>query len=385
MKGRIDYIDGLRAIAVLSVVVHHAAKYDQNIPVGPLQHTLVEGAHGVDLFFVISGFVLSYPTLSKLHANNAAAFDVARYLAHRFVRILPPYYFAVGLGCVVLFALARLHLLIPWGIIGPEVTPVEVLKQMVFLDQRPQLLNGSFWSLAVEFRWYFLFPLLLVLWTRSPRAFGLVAVGFVFLAYLTRAAGLDVSIMPAFMLGIVAADIEIRQLPIRRLAGLLAILSLCIALALEPREPYEFYARTQLGWQLTVFFVVVAAGAIGWLRKSLCWRPLVAIGIVSYSIYLVHEPLVGIVLRNTPLGFFGAVAAGVAAGAIFWWPFERPFLASDLKEKLSDKLRPLLARALGLVGVPCWLNFGGTAGVSPVPTFSPMPRGDFAEVSRQPD
>ncbi len=376
MKGRIDYIDGLRAIAVLSVVVHHAAKYDQNISVGPLQHTLVEGAHGVDLFFVISGFVLSYPTLARLHGGNNASFDVARYLAHRFIRILPPYYFAVGLGCLVLYAVTQLHLSMPWGIVGPNVTPLEVLKQLVFFDNRPQLVNGSFWSLAVEFRWYFAFPLLLVLWTKSRRAFALLAVVLVFVANLTRAGALDMAIMPAFMLGIAAADIEIRELPVRRLAPLLAILALCVALAVEPREPYEFYSRVQVGWQLTAFFTVVAVGALPWLKRLLSARPIVAIGIVSYSIYLVHEPLVGITLANTSWGFFGAVAVGIGAGALFWFPCERPFMATSLKEKLSGLLRPPIARLLSWVGIPREIRFAETASVSAVQGIAAGPAPD---------
>ena len=382
MKGRIDYIDGLRAVAVLSVVVHHAAKYDQDLPVGPLQHALVEGAHGVDLFFVISGFVLAYPTLAKLHAQRGAAFDVVRYLAHRFVRILPPYYLAVGAGCVVLLALSTTHVLMPWGIMGQAIGPLDVVKQMVFIDLRPQFLNGSFWSLAVEFRWYFAFPLLLVLWTRSTRAFGLVALAFTSLSLFTRATSLDMGIMPAFMLGIVAADIEIRRLPVRRLAGLLAILCLCLALAFEPRQPYEFYARTQVGWQLTVFFAVVAAGAIPWLKRALSVKPLVAIGIVSYSIYLVHEPLVGIVLRNTAWGLGGAVAVGLAAGALFWLACERPFVAPALKQTLTRALEPRLARIAGWVGVPRSVTLARTTTVSAVPDQRSTPGASLVTLVR---
>ena len=358
LRGRIHYIDGLRAVAVLGVLVHHAAKYDVGIPDGVLRHALLEGAHGVDLFFVISGFVLSYPTLLRLHAEGGASFDVAKYLAHRFVRILPPYYFAIGVGLIVLYAVGAFALSIPTGIIGPQMNAFDVVKQLIFMDQRTQLLNGAFWSLAVEFRWYFLFPLLLLLWTKSKRAFGLVALAFIFLSYFPRAGSLDVVTLPTFMLGIVAADIEIRQLPIRRLGVLLLILALVIAVATEPKQKDFATLIPQLGWQIAPFFLVVAAGAAGWLRKTLSFAPIVWIGIISYSVYLVHEWFVGLVLTNTEWGFFGAVAAGLAGGAVFWLIFERPFMATALKGKLTGALWGPLNRALVWLGIPSEFRLG---------------------------
>ncbi|HLN47856.1 MAG TPA: hypothetical protein VK216_06280, partial [Magnetospirillaceae bacterium] len=55
LRGRIHYVDGLRAVAVLAVLFSHVATYDLNLHQGPLLHGMLEGAHGVDLFFVISG------------------------------------------------------------------------------------------------------------------------------------------------------------------------------------------------------------------------------------------------------------------------------------------------------------------------------------------
>ncbi|MGZ3506238.1 MAG: acyltransferase family protein [Vulcanimicrobiaceae bacterium] len=68
-RKRIAYIDGLRAVAVLSVVTYHAGKYAPASFVSlasPLSVVLRQCYHGVDLFFVISGFCLAYPTLARL-------------------------------------------------------------------------------------------------------------------------------------------------------------------------------------------------------------------------------------------------------------------------------------------------------------------------------
>ncbi len=356
LRERIHYVDGLRAAAVLSVLIYHAAKYDAHFKAASLGHALtfghalMEGTHGVDLFFVISGFVLSHPLLSKLHATGNATLDISRYLAHRFIRILPPYLFAIGFAGMVFYSIVRWHLAFAPDIINPGITPIEVLKQLLFLDQRPHLLNAAFWSLAVEFRWYFLFPLLLLLWTKSPRAFGLVLVAFVFLAYFTRAASLDLFMMPGFMLGIIAADVEVRQLPIRNWSGLFAILAICVSVAAEPED----FTNTVLvlGWQLACFFFVIAAGAYSWLRRALSFGPLVAIGIISYSLYLVQSPVIGLVATNTSWGFFGSVGASIAVAALFWTLFERPFMATALKGILTEWLQPPLSRVLGFFGLP---------------------------------
>src|SRR6201999_2547770 len=57
-----------------------------------LGHVLIDGAHGVGLVFYFSGFCLAYPTLVRVRRDGIGAFDVARFAAHRIVRILPPYW-----------------------------------------------------------------------------------------------------------------------------------------------------------------------------------------------------------------------------------------------------------------------------------------------------
>ena len=231
--------------------------------------------------------------------------DISRYLAHRFIRILPPYLLAIGFAGMVFYSIVRWHLSFAPDIINPGITPIEVLKQLLFLDQRPHLLNAAFWSLAVEFRWYFLFPLLLLLWTKSPRAFGLVLVAFVFLAYFTRAASLDLFMMPGFMLGIIAADMEVRQLPIRNWSGLFAILAICVSVAASRRiSPIQYWCSAGNSPAFSLSSQPVPILGCGW---ALSFGPLVVIGIISYSLYLVQSPVIGLVATNTSWGYFGIV------------------------------------------------------------------------------
>src|SRR6516164_4323804 len=88
---RIAYIDGLRALAVLLVVAHHIGEQ-----YFPAVAAFGLGRHGVDLFFVLSGFCLSYPTLERLARDGSATFDVAEFAKRRLIRIIPPYWAAIA-------------------------------------------------------------------------------------------------------------------------------------------------------------------------------------------------------------------------------------------------------------------------------------------------
>ena len=362
-RHRIDYVDGLRALAVVTVVMHHIATHTNVI--GPAYPVLMEGAHGVDLFFVLSGFCLAFPTLAKVRSGSATSFDLADFGAKRLVRIVPPFYIAT----VVLLAFAVLpHLLVrhawPTGI--PSLGSLVALP--LFIDRNVDMLNPSFWTLMVEFRWYFAFPLLLWLWLRSPRAFVTVGVTSLLLYHFTRARGLDFGTLPGFMLGIVAADLHLagertaRWGPrVRRWAPLSVVPFVLIGIASERWStiPGFFgsevnfpYQPTILGWQLAMFAVVVAAGANKVLRRLLAMRAFVATGIASYAIYLVHEPTIEFVAAHVH-GPAGEVVAGVAAlgaGFAFWALAERPFTAGPLRASLVSRARPLLARALAFAG-----------------------------------
>lgn len=360
---RIAYVDGLRALAVLLVVAHHLVRHEPGlqlpIPFLSTAHLLLDGSHGVDLFFVLSGFCLSYPILAHLQRDGRARFAIDHYAAKRLVRIVPPYYAALAL-----FAAAGALTA------GRNFTVLDIVKQMLFLDWHTHFVNGSFWTLAIEFRWYFLFPIALALWIARPRAFIAVAFGTAVLYNFTRLHAPDVGTLLPFLLGIVAADLELRA---PRLSPLwLFALPLCalFGLALEQGasmpspdgvESHLFYVQTNLGWQLTMFAFVVAAGARRTLRSILSFKPLVAVGTASYSIYLVHEPVVAAVERFTPLPLDVrlpvAYVSAVLAGFAFWYAFERAWTLGSMRARGIAVVEPRLRAAARWLQIPQALNF----------------------------
>ena len=165
--GRLGYIDGLRAIAVLLVMLFHSRVHAPGVT---LNHFFLEGTHGVDLFFVLSGFCLAAPTLQKLRRDGNAHFDLVGFAAKRFLRIVPPYALALLTFAIVGMYAMRLGVALPAGML-PHFDWSDVASDLVFFDRGNQHLNQSFWSLALEFRWYFVFPLVLALWIARARAF----------------------------------------------------------------------------------------------------------------------------------------------------------------------------------------------------------------------
>ena len=349
---RIAYIDGLRALAVGSVVAFHAAKYNPAIagdPTSLLGLALRHGSHGVDLFFVLSGFCLSYPTLVRLHAGAAVTFDVARFAARRIVRITGPYYCAIVALLGLAFALRAYGIGLPQSMPQAGFSIGDVVWQALFFDHNVRFLNGSFWTLAVEFRWYFAFPLVLWLWTVSPRAFALVAIAAL-IAFTSGARVVDLLTLPAFMLGIVAAAVAVRRPAAARFAwpALLGLVALGVATSGSDFAPWVW--TTTPVWQLAAFALVVAAGATPRLTRLLSIRPLVAVGGASYGIYLVHEPAIALLERHSAFSgvllAFAAMLGGVAAGLAFSWIAERPFVTSPLRDRLVSTLELALSRSL---------------------------------------
>lgn len=366
---RLKHIDGLRAIAVLLVVIHHAtthsALYIGERTLSASTHLLLEGAHGVDLFFVLSGFCLSYPVLARIGRFGTTAFSIHGFAARRILRIVPPYYAAIAL-LMLLSLIPAFH----------ETRPSwpGIVRQAVFLDWRTQFLNGSFWTLCVEFRWYFVFPAALALWVYSRRLFFTVA-GLLAAAYwTTRLRSIDLGVLLPFVLGIAAAHGYLNPRPYFRYAAVAAPAAVLAGIVLEryvtAPGPYGgeiglIFMQTNIGWQLAMFFFVVLAGYWNALRRMLSFAPLVWIGIASYSMYLIHEPLVQrldlMLPQSLLLDCAAALVTSTALGFAFWFVAERPWVYGRLRAGSLPLLERGVAWMLGRLDIPRTFLLHGNA------------------------
>jgi peptidoglycan/LPS O-acetylase OafA/YrhL len=337
---RLPYLDGLRAVAVLAVVLCHAAKYTMDIRTLSFR-VLYEGAHGVDLFFVISGVCLSYPVLRRLSERERASFNVGGFFARRIIRIFPPYWIAFALVWASTALLVHAGYQAPWPTIKMPNLPY-ALQQLVLLARGDDLV-GSFWTLSVEFRWYLAFPLLLWLWVRSPMLFAALGAACVVVYHAVGGTPLDIATLPAFMFGIVAADWIVRRHPIAPWALALVIPSVIATVAFEPGH-LAFAYQDQLGWQVVSFFLVVGGCTTPWAKRLLSTTPMTLIGAASYSIYLYHDPIMGWYGHYGGASVIAAVVAGTAGGILAWMLFERPFLRSHARTRAIAWIEHRFAR-----------------------------------------
>ena len=172
---QIAELDGLRGLAVILVLLRHAIGpfWDPNQPTLPVAGWdtatfMVNGWIGVDLFFVLSGFLIASHIMG-LDERYHGQWPWRRYLAKRLLRIVPAYYVVVFLA-----ALGA----IPFYVIPPDFMTVRVAYHLLFLqDYLPANIVVAFWSLGVEEKFYIVAPFVVLgiakLRGLGPRAVGL--------------------------------------------------------------------------------------------------------------------------------------------------------------------------------------------------------------------
>jgi peptidoglycan/LPS O-acetylase OafA/YrhL len=363
--GHVRALDGLRGIAVLLVVLPHV-QLTGSLP-GPaiIQKMVHESAHGVEIFFVLSGLGLALPLLRSIHTIGSARLDVATYAFNRVFRIIPLYYIAL-----VIVAALNVYYLRHWQPLPPTLalphTPVQALGQLVFLDRNIDPIDSNFWSIPIQLRWYLAFPLLLLLYVRSSRAFFAVLVATVLAYNATRLHAMDIGTLPLFMLGIVAADVFVRQHPLQKWGFAIAAAGVFLghigdrwASMPDPHGVEIVWAMqpTTLGWQIATFGLVLAAGSNSAFRFILGSRVLVWLGAASFSIYLMHEPVIEIGARILGANS-GLVTAGLGliAGGALWFCVERHIAAPALRRRLRARTLPLVNAGLAFIGLPLMVS-----------------------------
>jgi len=294
--------------------------------------------------------------LRKFVLNGKSDFDVVRFATHRVVRIFPPYYLAT----LVLLLVAALSWFLGGDFAPPGTValhPIDIVGQLLLLDRGVRLASPPYWTLVIELRWYLLFPVLLALWIRAPRAFLVLASAISIAYFFTRARSLDIGALPAFMLGIVAADMSIRNHALCKYALRFAIAAVGVALLIEPFDwtpnrlgidEHVVIWQANPGWYLAAFGLVIAAGRVLWLRRLLSIPFFAFLGVASYSIYLMHYPIVIAIesaTRPTVAAFFASIVAALIGGVLFYFAVEQWFCGGVVRARLYALVEPRLRSA----------------------------------------
>jgi peptidoglycan/LPS O-acetylase OafA/YrhL len=316
--GYVPALDGLRALAILPVVFHHFFVWPQG------------GALGVDLFFVLSGFLIT--TLLLEERAVTGSIGLRRFYTRRARRLLPALA-ALLLGYPVLAALRGRHVLHEILLGGLYTGNIS----QAFLVPNPLASSGidHLWSLAMEEQFYFVWPCLLLLVTRSRRI-------VLWLSVLLVA-------MVAYRLGLVASGVRLKRIymgPDTHCEGLAAGALLAAVRFYRPelRMP-EWVAKTSLSVAVLAVIAVRGGGSPEWayglpvfelaavgmvaaavtataLAEALAARPLVWLGTISYSIYLWHEAIRWTFGGAYPLG---ALPLSIAVAWLSYRYVEQPF------------------------------------------------------------
>ncbi|TNC50413.1 acyltransferase [Rubellimicrobium rubrum] len=327
-------IDGLRAVAVVPVILFHAGF-----------QVFQGGFVGVDIFFVISGYLITNILISELERGQ---FSIASFYERRARRILPAL-FVVMICCI---PFAWLWMLPPQfkEFSQSLVAVVFFVSNILFWQQdgyfaesaelRPMLHT---WSLAVEEQYYVLFPLLLMFLWRLGRKRVFWIVGLVALLSLllsewasTRYASANFYLAPTraweLLAGSLCAFVTVgRDIRANNWASLIGLgLILFAILGFDGSMPYPgFHALVPVvGTMLIVLFA--AQGT--WVAWLLSLRPFVGIGLISYSAYLWHQPLFAFArlrsIGEPPQSLMLLLAvASVVLAFLSWRYVERPFRA----------------------------------------------------------
>jgi peptidoglycan/LPS O-acetylase OafA/YrhL len=343
-------LDGLRGLCALYVLLFHCWAYTfHGFPRyhGPIWLSwLGFGRLAVVLFLVLSGFSLG---LSAAR-NGWRLGSLGRYARRRAWRILPAYWAALAFSLVIAWTVVRQpHSAEPTA---GSVVVYSLLLQDLISAPTP---NGAFWSISVEVLLYALLPVLLVLCRRlSPAGMLAVAtlpvvlIGFV-VFHGSPPAGenwLTPHLVPVFAAGVVAAGVvaagdRYRRLPWGwlSLAAAAPVGLLVLGQGSRWMVGHYYWVDLAIAPAMTMLLLAVVSGRAAVLIRLLDSRPLRSLGSFSYSLYLIHLPIVvAISLKlvaprlghgTTAFGVTVLLAGGLSlAGAwlfarVFEFPFQR--------------------------------------------------------------
>lgn len=369
-------LDGLRAVAALSIVLFHTMLFLQ-LEYTPLSQSINNAWYylstGVHLFFVLSGFLLFLPYVRAMLEDRPLP-SARRFYQRRALRILPAY-----LACLAVMVALKFFSK------GVPFSPGDVAAHILLIhDSFPQFnrdYNGPFWTLAVEVQFYLLLPLLALVVARIDRkrrspwciagGVGLVIMGALVVRlidtmviaslpsnvpltkslggiFVLATMGVQGKYLEVFAVGMLCAvlyvaTVERRMLPAEHLSrlgrialvgaiGCMAVAIPHVALAGLMVSPGAQWGADAIGYPLLVgvgFGALVLAILWGgqWIRFPFEASPMRTVGLFSYSLYLWHLPVI-----HGDVPVFAGVPLPIVIGAAFLVAYlsyqliERPFL-----------------------------------------------------------
>lgn len=333
---RIRQLDGIRAIAILSVFIHHAL------------HVKLLWM-GVDLFFVLSGFLITGVLLDAKRHSLAVFF--AHFYSRRARRILAPYVLMLVVASCV-FGIAWVRHWYFYIALTNFLTPLSIPHPAAF---------EPLWSLAVEEQFYIVWPF--AVYFLDDRRLRQLCVLLIVAAPILRGSFHFEYDWPIYMLtpfrmdllaagGLLCLEWKGQRERFERygavmglflvgvgVAGMLTLMKLGYSTSGNTRIGNVFIYEACMFIALGAMIFALGGRGVGWLR----WRPITYIGQISYSMYLVHLGIILLVSAKIHSQISAAAVAlslTVAYAAISWWLMESQLLGRKLsQDSASSTLR----------------------------------------------
>jgi peptidoglycan/LPS O-acetylase OafA/YrhL len=282
ISNRIVSLDLLRGIAALSVIIfHYTASTSIHLSeYNPLRFLGVYGHYGVEIFFIVSGFVIPY-------SMNLSSYTITRFgnfLLRRMIRIEVPYLALVFLEVILIY----ISSLTPWkNGLTERLDAYNILLHIGHLNEiagKPWLIP-VFWTLAIEFQFYLLiavvFPLI-VHENRYYRTITMIALatsGFVFAKSF-----IVFFHLPYFVVGILAFQYLSGVIKRGEFISSIVVIGIIVFIRFHP---------------FSLLVTVLTVAVILFFRLDWKWTGF--LGMISYSLYLIHVPLGGRLLLLTQI------------------------------------------------------------------------------------
>jgi peptidoglycan/LPS O-acetylase OafA/YrhL len=311
---RISYLDGLRGIAILAVVLYHGFFH-----VSAFRY----GAMGVELFFLISGFVILL-TLDKCQSFGD-------FFARRWVRLWP------GMLIATVFTLSAYAFIgKPFGAsIFPGLTLIDDRWYSWLFGTNVKSLDGVYWTLYLEMRFYVIFGLTYFLFGTRAAITILVSMGLLYLGLLETGHGLGVWRWTDFRLEAWFAAGALFYLSTKgRWFFPLAVL----VGALAAWVYYPSHGPRAVGMLIVLLFA--SAVRLQAIQSLLSHRSIVWVGAISYPLYLIHDPLL------VGLGPWVGLPLSLAAAHVIAFHVEGP-VRNALKSMMHVHVHQAVCTSMG--------------------------------------
>lgn len=367
---KLEFIEGMRALAALYVVIGHFcsmvdAKFldsGKSIATPLLQSLMAPFWHGhlaVAAFIVLSGYSLQYGLFQR---GDGRVYGLGKFFKRRAMRILPAYY-----ACLLLSYFVCQYVTIPNGANLPFRNYVPITDDSLWAhilmvhNWSPDWMykiNGVLWSIGIEAQLYLLFPFLILLMQKGSPLWLLITVTIPTILVINYVPGAGKTyswFAILFVFGMMAAHFSYRPSltigPKAKSGIFLSVIGAITTIAIvtfnlsqgktAADTPILISSDIAFGLSTATFLYAATVAPGSWIERFFSAKWMVKIGIFSYSLYLLHHPILQIFYVNKPPSILGSEATMaylllvalpviLIASWVFSLIFERPFVKSRL-------------------------------------------------------